>query len=350
MDKQIVSMHIGSGEITVVSAHWARGGEYVLDGFYRTGAKGLREGVVTDTNEAIDSIARSLNGIRGRTGIKFREVYTGITSPSVDMMPAMGDVLLSKYGREINPGDMKKCVEMGSVIKLPLERESLHKLVSEFYVDGEKGIKNPVNLEAVKLGVKINIITIRSNILNNLIKCINMAGYLSSGFVLSGLASSYRTLTQEDKNEGAALIRISKEITEILFFNKGVMTNCKVLAKGADNIMASDNTINEDVLGELTSRIRQYPEWKQTKRIVLTGEGSMYEGMLESWESSLNSPVKIGNCLARPFENLPEDRMGYIVSLGILDHLYREKQQNRLANNLINGAFYRVTGFIDKYF
>ena len=48
MKNQFAVIHTGTNEITSIAARWTRGGDYVIEGFSRTSAKGFREGIVID--------------------------------------------------------------------------------------------------------------------------------------------------------------------------------------------------------------------------------------------------------------------------------------------------------------
>jgi len=350
MKKQFAVLHSGSNELRAVAGRWTGKGDYVLEGFYRSPSRGIREGMVTDLPEAADSVSKCLNVLKERTGSSFRDVYSSVTSLSVDIVPSSGDMLLSKYGREITPSDIKKCVELGSVVKLPLDREPLHNMVGEFSVDGERNIKDPVSLEAVRLGVRLNIITINSSALRNLEKCINMAGYLSAGFVFSGLASSFRLLSREEKARGTALVRVSEELTEVVLFNRGVMAGAKVFPSGEMDLVRGDGTVNAEALESLLKGMTSMDRWGEMNKVIALGDGIMRDALIEELERSFDLAVEIGSCAVKPFEHLPDDRMGYVVSLGMMDYMQQDMQKRRTADSLLGNTFHRAVEFLDRYF
>ncbi|MFQ5953073.1 MAG: hypothetical protein ACE5JK_06685 [Candidatus Omnitrophota bacterium] len=350
MSKSIAILNSGTDEITAVAARWMKSGDYLLEGFSHLSSRGMREGVVTDATAATDSISRVLENLKERSGRSFSDVYTGISSASVDVTSSQGVLLLSRYGRQINEDDIRKCIEIGSTVKMPLDREALHYLVDGFSIDGESSVKNPLNLEGVKLSARMNIITMKSSPIKNVAKCISMAGYVPSGFVFSGLAASYRILEEEDKEEGVILLVVGADTTEALIFHNGILRSCRVFPAGVEKLISRDENVDRGYMGSLVSQVISLPGWNKVRRVVVTGRGAMIDNIVEALEESFNCPTEIGTFLVKPFEELPPERMRYLGNIGILDCLREEKLRERRSGSLIKRGFGRVLAFLDRYF
>ncbi len=350
MGRYFAVLDAGCSDITAVAARWNKGGDYTIEGFCHSPSRGIRRGVVIDVALATDSIIKVLGKLTEKTGKKIHDVYAGISSTSIDIVPSSGVVLLSKYGRDVTERDIKRCVRIGSTVKIPLEKEVLHRIVKGFSVDGEEDIKNPLNLEGVKLTVEMNIVTVNSTVLRNLAKCVSQAGYIPAGFVFSGLVSSYRGLTDEDKHGNIALLDICNDIAEIMVFSNGVLTGCKVLSVGSDDIIAADGNIAGEPMGQLVSGAASLSGWNRVQEVVIIGKGALEDNTIDAMERFFPYRVRAGSCVCKPFEELPQERYGYIGSLGILDYLQEEKNRRKQAGNILKRALNRTLGFIDKYF
>lgn len=241
-------------------------------------------------------------------------------------------------------------MEIGSTVKMPLDKEPLHEIVCGYSIDGEEGIKNPLNLEGVKLGIQVNIITINSSVLRNMSKCVSQAGFVPAGFVFSGLASAGRVLTGEDRQSGAAFLEVCNDLTEVLVFHRGILKSCKVLPVGTKDIVTESGGIDKDALEKLLSQVALLPGWEKIQKIVTIGEGTLKDDLVESLEEFFKIPIMVGTCIAKPFEDLLPERAEYIGSLGILDHLQQEKEKQRLSGSVFKRSLNKVLTFIDKYF
>ncbi len=343
-------MDVKCHEVTAVLAEWGKNDDYALKGFCRTGSKGFQRGMVVDEALATDSIARTLAKLKERTGKRIHEVYAGVSSTSVSITPSSGAVLLSRYGREVSLQDIKKCVEISSTIKVPLEKEALHRIIRGFSIDGERQVKSPLNLEGVKLEAFVNVLTISSSIVRNMAKCISQAGFIPGGFVFSGLASALRVLAEDERQKGTALLDISRDLTEVMLFRDGLLTECKVFPVGESDIHLEGSGIDRKELEKLAHQIVSLAAWPKINKIVLIGRAALMEEMVEKLENIFKIPTTVGSCVAKPFEDLPAARSGYIASLGILDWLQEEKNRKRREGNIIKRGFNRTLAFIDRYF
>ncbi|MFC1480516.1 hypothetical protein ACFL5Y_03615, partial [Candidatus Omnitrophota bacterium] len=336
--------------ITAVAARWNKNRDYIIEGFCRVRSKGFRKGMVADAAMATDSIREALKKLKERTGKKIQDVYAGISSTSIKVIPSSGVLLLSKYGREVSEGDIKKCMQIGSTIKIPLDKEPLHRIVRGFSVDEDEEIKNPLNLEGVKLGVDMNILMINSSTLRNMSKCISHAGFIPAGFVFSGLAAAYRVLTEEDRQTGIVLMDMRKDLTEIMVFCRGTLTSCKVFPVGTNDLLSKDGSINLDSLEKTLPQIVSLSGWDKARKAMVIGEGARMDNLTESLEGLLGLSVTVGTCIVKPFEELPPERTGYIGSLGILDYLQQENQRQRLESNIIKKILNSILTFLNHYF
>lgn len=350
MSKCFAVVNASDSDITAVAARWNKNGDYILEGFSRIRSKGFNKGIITDAALATDSFALVLDKLKKATNGSIQDVYVAVSSTSVEVKPALGTLLLSKFGRNITERDVSKCVEVGSAVKLPLDREPLHNIVMGFSVDDDGEIKNPVNLEGVKLGVNMNIVTINSSVLTNMAKCISHAGFVPSGFIFSAIASARRVLSEDEMETGAALIDISADMTEVAVFVRGVLTGCKVFSLGTSDIMLEDGHIDTSPVEEVMSSIRELTGWDKVKQVVVIGDGTHEDDLIESLEKRFNCPVRAGVCAVKPFEDLPPERMGYIESLGILDHLNVERKKKRQERNILKRTYNKVVGFLERYF
>ncbi|MCK4852056.1 MAG: hypothetical protein KAS86_02970 [Candidatus Omnitrophica bacterium] len=337
-------------DISAVAARWGRNGEYIPEGFSMSRSRGIHKGVITDMALAADSISNVLQKLKKKGAGRIRDVYASVSPASVGIVSSSGTLLLSRYGREISRPDVEKCIRVGSIVKLPLGTEALHRIVREFSLDGQNGIRNPARLEGVKLSVDMNILTVDSSVVRNLNKCIALAGFAASGVIFSGIAYAHRTLTEKDKENGVALVNMCKDLTEALVFHKRILTACKVFGPGMDDVFAADNSVKKKEMDRLMTVLRSLEGWPLIREIVITGDAALRDDILGPLEDLSGCPVRFGSCISRPFEDLPADRIGYIGCLGMLDYLHEEEKARRVKRNLFKETSHKVLRFLDKYF
>ena len=351
MGKSFAVIDVGSEETFALAARWIKNGGYSVEGFHRARSSGMSDGSVTEVYPASDHIRSLLAGLSKKTGISFHDVYAGISSPSVQVFPSTGSILISRYGREVSFRDIKKCVEIGSLARIPLDREVLHRIVMGFSVDGERLIRDPEGLEAVKLGVEVNIATINVTFVRNFSKSIAQAGYIPSGFVLSPLASSTRILSEDDKLDRTVFILTHGKKTEVLFLNSGNLENCVVFDEPIAKKHFSSGAEEEgNEFGMFFKVVSSMRGWQDMRRIVVSGTRTVPEEFLQYVEKASGMPVRVGLPLTKPFEDLPEDGASYAAALGVLDQLGNSKSKKRGETNPFKRAVYKMMGTLDEYF
>jgi cell division protein FtsA len=90
-------------------------------------------------------------------------------------------------------------------------REIVDRLPQEFIVDDQDGINDPVGMIGARLAVKVHIVTSPVTARQNAINAVNRAGLIVADMVLEQLAAAEASLSEDDKEFGAALVDIGAE-------------------------------------------------------------------------------------------------------------------------------------------
>lgn len=350
MERCFAILNASDERITALAVSWFNNG-YKIENMCYASADGFKKGRVSDVATATDSVGEVLDKLREKTGKKIQQIYAGVSSSSIDVISSLGMIVLSKYGREVFQKDIKKCMENASAVKISLNREILHRVISGFFIDGER-VKDPLGLEGVKMGIELNIFTIYSSVLNNMAKSIAQAGFIPKVFVFSGIASANRVLTGEDKEKGVILLDIGRDLIEILFFRGGNLVGCKILSIGIDEIWRDQEKADINNLKLLVSEINNLLKGEKPNKAVLVNDNTSIDidGFVEILEVNFKFPIEMGSCRVRPLEDLPVERDGYIKNLGILDYLLEEKKKEGFRKNIAPAIINKLITFCDSYF
>lgn len=131
---------------------------------------------------------------------------------------------------------MDRAIDAAKAIALPMDREVIHALPQEFVVDDHSGVKDPEGMPGNRLEVRVHIVTGAVASAQNIINCVNRAGFKVDDIVLQPLASAQAVLSEDEKDVGAALIDIGGGTTDIIVMNKGAVRHTQVLALGGDHL------------------------------------------------------------------------------------------------------------------
>lgn len=234
MDDVVVSLDIGSTTIRVVIAEYDSSGKLQIVGWGSSPSKGVRRGVITNIEEAINSVSNAVAAAEQVAGRTVTHLYTGIAGGSIECYNSRGVVAVTDKGKEITDHDVQRVLEAAKALVIPLDRQILHVIPQEYIIDGQSGISNPINMIGVRLEAEVHIITCSLSSTDNIVKCVNRGNYYVNEIILESLAVSECALTEDEKELGVLLIDIGGGTTDILLHYGGAPYYTNVVPMGGD--------------------------------------------------------------------------------------------------------------------
>ena len=250
----IVGLDVGTTKIAAVISRIGSNGEVNIIGVGTSPSKGLKKGTVVNMDETVSSIHEAMEEAERIAGVQVREVITGISGEHIKTIDANGVIAISGENGEIRSEDVKRVMDNAKEITLASGR-LLHAIPREYIVDHQPGIKNPVGMFGKRLELRANLIVGDVNAVNNIVRCVERAGYRVGDVVLQSLASSYSVLEPEEKDLGVILMDIGGGTTDIALFLNGTLNKTFIVPLGGENI-TSDLAKGLKTSRELAERIK----------------------------------------------------------------------------------------------
>lgn len=235
--KNIISgLDIGTSKIGAVIGEMNDSSTIHILGAGISTSQGLRQGVVINLDEAVESIKKAVHEAQLTAGIKIDDVVVGIAGDHIRSFNSRGMIAVSRPNQGISQDDVDKVLSAAKAIALPVDREVLHILPQEFIVDNQGGIDNPVGINGVRLEAEIHIVTGAIASAQNIVRSVKKAGLKVIGLVLEPLASSYAVLDESEKNLGVALIDLGGGTSDLIIFYNGSIRHTSVICLGGQNV------------------------------------------------------------------------------------------------------------------
>lgn len=228
-------------------------------------SRGIKKGQIVDIEEVVEATISSVEAAERMAGYSLTEAYVALGGAHILSQNSHGVVAVSSPDGEISQEDVDRVIEAASAISLPASRELIHVLPREFIVDGEGGIKDPLEMNGVRLEVETHLITASSASVKNIRKALNEVGINVVEFVFSGLAASEAVLTKTEKELGCVLIDIGGGTTTVAVFLEGSLSNSFVLPIGAKNV-TNDLAIGLRISLESAEKIKVAISEKEKKK------------------------------------------------------------------------------------
>jgi cell division protein FtsA len=234
--KLIVGLDIGTTKICSIIGEINENGAIDIIGVGKVQSRGLRKGVVINIESTVKSIISAVEAAEMMSGREVSEVFTGLGGSNIEGINSRGVVAVTGKGREIAQEDVDRVIEAAKAIMIPMDREVIHVIPQEFIVDEQGGIKNPVGIIGVRLEAEVHIITASVASAQNIVKCVNRAGFRVEDIILECIAVSKATLSADEKELGTLLVDIGGGTTNILVYIEGAPYYTDVLAIGGEQV------------------------------------------------------------------------------------------------------------------
>jgi cell division protein FtsA len=406
-DKLVVGLDIGTTKIAALVAEQNQSDKLKLLGFGTHPSEGLRKGVVVNLEKTVESIMGAIQDAELMLGQKIDSVYAGIAGDHIKGINSRGVIAVKGSDSEISPVDVDRVIDAARAVAIPLDREIIHVLPQEFIVDDQSGIRDPIGMSGVRLEADVHIVTGAIISAQNIYKSIRRAGLEVKDLVLEPLASSYALLAPEEEELGVLLIDLGGGTTDIALFYDGCLRHTAVVGLGGKNItndiaiglrtpvdqaeilkknfgcalarLADPNEmievpgvggrkpkqISRSVLAAIIEpRVEEIYSLvlKEIRRtefadclaagIVLTGGGSLMQGMAELAEQVFDMPAKMG--CPGGIEGLSDviTNPMHSTGVGLLLWGFRkpEEKRNEKEKNLVKRTIYRMKNWLGEYF
>ena len=229
----VVGLDIGTTKICAVVGEVSEDGITIL-GVGMVPCRGLRKGIVANIDWTVRSIKEAIESAQTMAGVEIRTVYAGIAGSHIRSQGSDGVAAIA--GGEVTHSDVERVLEGARAIPVDADRQILHVLPREYMVDSQDGIRDPIGMSGVRLGVKVNLVTAATSCVQNVIRCAERCGLTVADVVLQPLASSEAVLSDDEKEIGVAVVDIGGGTTDIICYIDGGIAHTSVIPVGGNNI------------------------------------------------------------------------------------------------------------------
>jgi cell division protein FtsA len=231
-------LEIGSSKITLIGAQTTDEG-IDITGAASLPSDGVRRGTVINMSRASAVLREVVSEFIKQTDSRIPGVALGISGQHIRGVES--NIVLPVYstGSGVTEEQLEAILEAARDLALPEGTSTVHVLPQEYEVNGIKGIKDPIGMEASRLGARVNILTAGDAAISNLVSCAGKAGLKVDNFVARSLASAEVLLSQDEKDLGVAVLDIGGGCTEIACYDGGIVTGVSSVGWGGE-IVTSD--------------------------------------------------------------------------------------------------------------
>lgn len=338
-------------------------------------SRGLSKGIVVNLSETIESVRESLEEAETRSDTVVESAFVSVGGTFLRSVNSKGKTDVKGKSGEVNLEDIGRAVADAQRFDIPDEYEVIHVLTQSFKLDGHNGIINPVGMAGRSLSVNLHLVLNASGVVQNIVNAINKAGVVVNGVVMQQLASAEAVLTEDEKELGTILVDIGGGTTDVATYVQGSIRHSQVIPMGGSLItkdiaiglkaplddaeelkreMANvfpESVPEEEIIevsevgtghrrtmprrmlceivqarcDEILSALRKIIRRTGVQPdlltgVVLTGGGSLLDGLAERTEQFLEIPVRLGNPINVVSPNHETYHPAFSTGLGLLKY------------------------------
>jgi cell division protein FtsA len=257
---------------------------------------GLEKGVVINIEATLQAISAAIQEAEIMSGQEVRTCWTGIGGKQIAGTNSRGVAAVTGKNREreIGPEDVGRVLEAARAMAIPMDRQILEVIPQSFIVDDQKRIRDPLNIIGVRLEVEVHIITCAVTSAQNLIRCVNRAGFRVNDLILQCLAAGTAVLTEGEKELGVVLIDLGGGTTEVVVYNQGTPYSTSSIPLGGAQV-----TRDISLWGSISL---------ETAEKVKIQAGCCWEELLDKDES-----VLVDGIGGRPPQSIPRSELARVI-------------------------------------
>lgn len=232
---------------------------------------GMRKGTVTNLAGPAEAIDTALGAAERMSGHQVKTAVLSVNGSHLTSTKADGMITVGTTDNEVTPGDIVRLEDMATTGKIAQNREILEIVAHSYRLDGQDNIKDPIGMTGTRLEIKANVVSGLLPHITNLQKLAEMAKVEVSSVIPAVLASAQAVLTENQRENGVAVLDIGAATTGVAVFEEGDLQYLSVIPLGGQN-----------VTNDLAIGLRTDPEIAESVKLAHARFGGKKLGKVET--------------------------------------------------------------------
>ena len=231
----VAALDIGSSKVCCIIAHLDKDKKIQIAGYGYNASKGIKNGVITDINQATLSVCNAVEAAEQRANEQLSGVILNISGDKTSVSMHHSAIALRR-NNPISQDDINKVMKKGLDKVNVGKNELVHCLITNYKIDGGEDVKDPRNIYGEELAVNFLMGLYPSILYRNLATVVETARLNIDSKVLTAYASGMACLVEDEREYGATIIDIGGGTTSIATFQGGYPVAFSTIPVGGINI------------------------------------------------------------------------------------------------------------------
>ena len=215
----IAALDVGSSKICCFVANVNAEGGIRVVGFAQQASAGVRNGCLVDMEAAQKAILTVVSAAEEMANERIDKIFVNLSGGK--LQSKIHEIEVAIDGHEIADTDIRKAREKHFQIEKLEDSDLIHSLPVGYWVDGNRGIRDPRGMFGDLLGASFHHIKSSPGPIRNLKNCIAKCHLEINKVVVSPYASGLSCLVDDEKDLGVTLLDMGGGTTTIAVFFDG---------------------------------------------------------------------------------------------------------------------------------
>ena len=243
-------------------------------------SNGIKNGFITDTKIAVNSIKSALKEINDMLGIKIDKVVACIPPTNCKMDIVMGTTNVIDYN-EITGVDVSNAL-LDAIKGQDFSHDELVTAMPiSFTVDEKPNIRDPKGMKGSVLETRVVISMVPKEPLYRILEVLKLSGLDTVDISFTSVGDYYTIKNRKYDELVGAIINIGEESTNISVFNKGIQIKNSVIPVGSNNV-------DKDITYVFRSKMSESRKMKESFAVAV----SSYADSNDTWNIEIDRENK----------------------------------------------------------
>lgn len=288
-------------------------------------SKGIRKGLIVDSNLALNSLNDGIKKINEMLGFNISKVIVNVPDYNVKFMYVTGKI---KVNGIINTDNVNKVIKDSVYNKLDKDYELVTVVPLDFIIDEKDNNKYPIGINCQVLEIKGIMISVPKKNIYSVLSVLSAANLDVIDITISGLADYYQVRNKKTDNNLGAIINLGHETTNVSIINKGIIMNTETIQLGGINIendiayIFGTNIIDARRIKEKFALChKRFTNLNDTYELINNMNDKIKLNQLEVTEVVQSRMMEILNLAKKQTELLTKKKLDYIIITGGLTEI-----------------------------
>ena len=187
-----------------------------------TKSRGIRFGEIYEMREAESAIRTVIQRAQKMAGCLIENVF--LTFSSATQKSTLISSSIDFAQKEVSEMDIGHALSSLNIVNDDLTREIIHALPVNFSIDNKHGYMDPRGISGTNLSVDVNTISIQSDIIKNMVSCLNKCDLSLAGIAIAPYLSGLSSLLEDEMELGVVCIDLGAASSSLsIFFRKNLI-------------------------------------------------------------------------------------------------------------------------------